>query len=416
MKKLLILLLFFATFLNAGTVTNTTTKKAYGEGYGTSYNEALNRALADAVGRLNGANLSSKSSLTINSVKSNKGNDFKKTYNDEIKKSTRGRYDSYDVVSKVKTSDGYKVKVLIKRSRTTKRYKTPGFNPHNRRKIAIIPSYSGRRFFNILGQRYLYRKVAFDLTQELVSSVTQSRKFTVLDREAREAYESEKHIILTDGARDEALKLGQVLGTDYLFVSNITDYDLQKNVKKSDITGVISRKVKVNATIKYRIIAMATRQVKYSNTENFSFDVDGDSDEQYILNSFKIIAKSLTDDILNNIYPIKIAGKNGNEVILSQKLTVGEIYDVFSLGKRIRDSYTKESVGRVESKIGSIEITRVTPKISYGKIIQGKANKGNLCRLVSSSQTKQLRPDVTEEEKPSDVKIKDGGGVVLPFD
>lgn len=416
MKKIFIFLIFLATLLSAEVVTKTVTKKAQGEGYGTSYEEALDKALVDAVGRLYGGNLNSKSSFTINSIKTDKKRDYKKEYNDKIKKSTNGRYDSYDVVSKIKTQDGYKVKVLIKKSRTTKRYKTPGLNPNNRRKIAVISAYSGKRGFEIFQNVYSYKKVTFSLTQEIINQITQSRKFTILDRDANEAYEEEKSIILSNGNKDEALKLGKVLGADYLLVSSVSEYNLQKNIKKQDITGVIKNQVIVKATIQYRIIAMATRQIKYSNTKNFNFHVEGDSDEEYFLNSLKTIAKNITDDILENIYPIKIAQQSGLNVILSQKLTIGEKYSVYTLGKKIKDSYTKEFVGREERKVGTIEITRVTPKISYAKVIEGRASKGDICRLISDKKFESNRADVTEKEKPSDVEIINGGGVVLPFD
>ena len=38
-------------------------------------------------------------------------------------------------------------------------------------------------------------------------------------------------------------------------------------------------------------------------------------------------------------------------------------------GEKIVDSYTKESLGRKENIIGMVEITEVTSKMSYGKII-----------------------------------------------
>lgn len=418
MKKILIILLFLFGFLNAGIVNKTTIQKAQGQGYGATYEEALNKALSDAVGRMYGANLSSRSEFNINSVKHNKKRDFKKIYNEKIKKSTSGKFNSYDVLSRLKTSDGYKVKVLIKNTRSKKYYKTPGLSPNGRRRIAVIPSYSSKTAFNILGTTYYQKKVTNHLTQEVVNAITQTRKFTVLDREASQAYNQEKNLILRDGARDELVKIGQVLGTDYLYVLNVSSYSLEKDRAVNDLIGEVSDDVVANATIEYRIVVMATRQIKYSNTKNFSVKVKGTNNDQYFLNSLKTIAKSLTDDIMNNIYPVKIAGVSGSEVILSQKLNMGDKYDVFSLGKKIYDSYTKEAVGYDERKVGTIEITRVNPKMSYAKIISGSAKKGNLCRLVSSvdGNNKTQRPDVTEEEKPSDVEIIQGGGVLLPMD
>ncbi len=419
MKRILVLLCLGALFLNAGVVSKTSTKKARGEGYGATYEEALSKALADAVGRMNGVKLSANTFFVTKSTKNGKKRNLQKTYNDTIRKKTRGRFDSYDVISKIKISSGYKVKVLIKKSRTKTYYKTPGISPHSRRKIAVIPIYSSSLFFDIMGKRYYQSKVTNHLTQEVVNGITQTRKFTVLDREATQAYNSEKYLLLRDGAKRELVKLGSVLGTDYMYVLNVADFNIQKNKNVDELMGTISEDVMVNATIEYRIIVMATRQIKYSNTKNFSFKAVGSNNAQYFLNALQTIAKGLTDDIMNNIYPVKIAGYSGKEVILTQKLNLGDEYEVFSLGKRIIDSYTKESVGREERLVGKIKISRVTPKMSYATIIKGNVKKGNICRLVTQAgmmQGEVNRPDVTEEEKPSDVEIIQGGGVVLPFD
>ena len=53
-------------------------------------------------------------------------------------------------------------------------------------------------------------------------------------------------------------------------------------------------------------------------------------------------------------------------------IKVGEKYRLIQYGKKIVDSYTKESLGRKENIIGMVEITEVTPKMSYGKIINSK--------------------------------------------
>ena len=50
-------------------------------------------------------------------------------------------------------------------------------------------------------------------------------------------------------------------------------------------------------------------------------------------------------------------------------IQVGQQFRLIQYGEKVRDSYTKESLGRKESVIGMVEITEVSPKISYGKII-----------------------------------------------
>ena len=50
-------------------------------------------------------------------------------------------------------------------------------------------------------------------------------------------------------------------------------------------------------------------------------------------------------------------------------INVGQQFRLIQYGDKVRDSYTKESLGRKETVIGMVEITEVTPKMSYGKIV-----------------------------------------------
>jgi len=46
---------------------------------------------------------------------------------------------------------------------------------------------------------------------------------------------------------------------------------------------------------------------------------------------------------------------------------LGQIWTVFALGEVIKDPDTGENLGRNEAEIGTIKITRVTAKLSYGE-------------------------------------------------
>lgn len=416
MKKFLIFFVLAFTLYadNGGIVKKTSVSQMSGTGVGLTREEAVNNAILEALGKLDGVKISSKKFMSTNAVHSNDGSFIKDTYNQNIQKATNGRVDSYSIDDVSGVDGNYEARVTIKKIRTKKSYKTPGFSPHSRRKIAVVPIYASDLLYEILGKTYGRKKVTLHLTQEVVNAITQTRKFSVLDREATQAYDNEKALLLSgDAQKDELARLKNVLGTDYLYILNVADFHLDREVTKSDLTGKISENTMANATIEYRIIVMATRQIKYSHTQNFSFAVEGgNTDNQILTNALQTIAKGLTEDIVNNIYPMKIAGYSGSEVILSQKLPVGARYEVFRLGKKIYDSYTKEAVGYDEQRAGLIEITRSNPKMSYARVLEGSPKKGDLCRLAQDS-TEEI---ISDFDKPSDIDHVDGGGVVLPFD
>ena len=413
MKKIFFTFALFVSLLNAEVVTKTNVSTANGEGYGASYDEAFSKALTDAVGRMNGVKLSANTFMLTNSIQDGKDRNFEKLYSDQISKQTGGRFDSYEVLKNIKTPDGYNVAVEIKKTIVSKTYKTPGLDPNNRRRLAVVPGYVSDFSFEISGENKSSIRVADDLTRSLITAITKTRKFTVLDRENGDAYYREKAIINSgDAAKDELLKLGNVLGADYLLVFDLEEFGLSEGKASTITTGKATGK-KANVRIHYRVLAMATRQVKFSNDIATSFKVKGD--HAYAV-AIQDIAKAVTDEIIASIYPLKISSVSGSEILIAQNLRQGDIYEIYSLGKTITDPYTKEVVGKEETMTGEAEVVRVTPKMSYLKLTSGDAKTGDICRLVQGSNidSPKIGTDAGGRED-NVIKRTSEGGVVLPF-
>ncbi len=420
MKKLIICLLFLSLFAQAGIVTKKSIITEQGIGIGLTRASAVNNAILEALEQLNGVSIKKITFISNKTINSTNGNEAKYIYNSAIKKFTSGRVDSYKILDVIDYGDGrFEASVEITKTKVSKKYKTPGYSAKNRRAIVIVPSYTNKNRYFILNQSKSAYDLSLKLTQELVSSVTQTRKFSVLDREDNEAYRNEKALIRSrDTSTDEFLKLGQVLGTDYLLVTNITEFSISKDNNQDAIVANMSSSYKTSATIQFRIIAMATRQIKWSNTSSYNFEVNGKTNEQIYSNSLKKLSSHITTQLIENIYPINVVNVSSKEVIINQgSLKVGTKFEVYKLGKNIIDTYTKESLGRVESKVAVIEIIRSLAKMSSAKIIQGKVSKGNICRTINSSfEGDESYLDITEEGKPSNTQRIQGGGVILPFD
>ena len=130
-----------------------------------------------------------------------------------------------------------------------------------------------------------------------------------------------------------------------------------------------------NAAISYRIIDVPTGQIKFSQTfnKNLSGEVKSIADPvQGALDSVSSISDSIGLKILEAIYPFVVEKIEGQRVVIGtggDVFKVGEKYRLIQYGKKVVDSYTKESLGRKENIIGMIEITEVTPKMAYGKIL-----------------------------------------------
>lgn len=397
MKKYLFIFAFLACALNAEVLTHTSTKTAMGEGHGLTREEAINNAIIEAIGKINGVNINSIKKSNTQAISDNSGSNIVDAYSNDISKATKGRADSYEIISTNQDSTGKWVAVVeIKNSKTTKSYKAPGLDNKQRRSLAVFNASYGDT-----------RGLGENLKTHIISNLTKSRKFNILDRDNGGYYEMEKALIKSSNANsDEIYKLKNVLGSDYLMIFDIKA--AQARTKQSNLTG--QNITKAEFAVDYQVILFATREVKYSNTLAMSVSVKDDlkSNEE----AYKKIADKITSDILNAIYPLKIASVNGQEVVFTQNLNVGERFECFSQGKALKDSYTKQSTGdmRVETRAGQVEITRADPKLSYAKIIDGQMKEDYICRPLGGGSGPGY-----SEGRDANYQLNDGGGVNLGF-
>lgn len=394
--KIIFLGLFLSLSLNAKVISTSSTKSSTGEGTGLTREDAINNAIIEAIGKMNGVSINSIKKSNTRVSTDNSGSNIQDNYNKQISTATKGRADTYEINSVEQDENGkYLANVTIFKTTTTKKYKTP--NTDNRRSISVFDS----------TQDPAKRGIGSALQQKIISDLLQSRKFNVLDRETSGYYEMEKALIKSgDVASDEVYKLKNVLATDYILLFAISG--LEGKQKTSNLTG--KSKTEIEVIVDYRVLLFATRQIKFSNTLSMKVNI---KDNSLSANeaALKQIANRISGDILNAIYPLKVAAVENNEVVFSQSLNQGDVYECFALGKAIKDAYTKENTGRVESKTASIEITRTSPKLSYAKITEGKVKVGDICRPLINSNSENgytIGRDINYQ-------TQEGGGVNLGF-
>ncbi len=416
--KYILIFLALVGFLNASESTFKIVKKRV-TGFGVSQTDAIYNALTEAIQQEYGVKIDSKKffKTTQSEISTNTKDDYSFTEHNQntILASTKGFVKSYKIISQGRTKDigSYRVTILA----NLLKYKAPGLNPHDRRKIAILPLNSSKQYFVIKNQQKDRHEISQKITQEIISSLIQTRKFTVLDRESTFAYESEKNLLLSsDTPKEELVKLGKVLGTDYLFVGNIVDFKIEEKVEKIDISAKVSRSLVAEAIIQYRILVMATRQIKWSNTTTIKLNLTPSGSKEYDMTNFlKKLSNTITYEITNNIYPLNIVDTlANNQVIVGQGANTvkkGQIYTVYRKGKKLFSNYTGEFITRSQKRVGKIKITKVNPKISHAVVIEGKLRKNDICRIENSENKTHM-----DTGRTSNVKVLETGGVKLPFD
>jgi len=374
--------------------------------YGATQSEAIENALVRAIQQVNGLSINSARAIVRQSTKgkilfNNSKSIIKVTTKSQanaIATKSSGAIESYKILSLKKAADGYKTELLV----YVAKYKSPGLNPRNRRSLAVLP-FEYKKTYSIYGIDIDGKALSERITQSIVNKITQTRKFTVLDRQNSKYYEFEKNFLLSVNTEpSELARLGKRLGADYFIIGQILDFGVDKKVSSNYYTGQVNSKNLAYATISYRILNIPTQQIKWSDTIDIEFSLPTSKRAESIISKAgDKIAQILAEQIIFNIYPPKVIEISGNKAVINMGGNVlhkGDVFKVYALGKKLYDPYTKEYLGRDEIDIGKVEIIAVKPKISYAKVVSGTIKKGAILRKAQAeNKNQQSSPDGEKE-------------------
>lgn len=356
-------------------------------GSGLTKEVAIEAALTQAIRQVKGVDIDSQSVRKSSQIKVN-GEKVSGVAVDSITAmQTSGQVKSYQILEEhCDTECQVTLQVVIPV------YSSPGLSVDKRRKLAVAP-FSG--------------EYGWEFSQNLQAALVQSRRFAVLDRQHSEEYEREKALLLSgDTALGEKMRLGQVLGLDYLIVGEVTHFDNSREERVS-LTGETEFIEDMGTEVSYKVINLATRQVKWQDTSHTDY-------MPYTNES----ARKVAIEITSAIYPLKIVSNNASSIVLNQggkNIERGGLYDVFKLGKKLIDPYSHESLGREEIYVGQIEVVKVTTKTSYAHVVDGdyKAMKvGSIARPSGMRELDEIADEPSQAQ--STVETPSSGGVVLP--
>ena len=374
------------------------------KGVGDSHQEAINAAVAEAVGRVNGKSVAASNAINkiSNSASDGKTKSFKSAteMQRQFSEATNGVVDSYRVVSETQNARGQYVVVVDAKIAKLKLSASA-----SRLKIAVIP-FSGSDSF------------ARNFTNSLVGKLVGSRRFTVLDRQSMADIAGERSVATSNALTpvSELARLGSTLAADYIVVGQVEDVDSQ--IREVYFPS-IKKTFKIpegKATVNFKIIDIATSQVKFADNAILGFDRNS---FQKVMGSgmrptpdiamAEIASSIIGNKILDAIYPIMIVGFNREILTLNQGgdlVESGAIYGIYKRGAKVYDPYTKESLGRAESKVGELKVERVSPKMSSASLSKGDMSVFEdfkpgqfVCRLERAAPSLASKIDIKTKAK-----------------
>ena len=365
------LILIITLFLNINSsFAKLSTIEVTTEGTGTTKQLAILDGLKNAITQVNGAVVGASTAVSISEVSSsqdqNSSYESSQAFQQNIKSATKGVVQGFDVISVTQNPDLGNLFVIEMNVKVAKYKKSKQLK---RLRMAVSNFYISKD----LSKSKTANKFAFDVQDKLIDLLTQTRKFAMLDRQFLKDQQKELNFINSpDVPTEEMARLGNKAGTDYIITGVLKDLKKVTNTKKMQSTGKVFKNTKYTAELNYRIIDIATSQVKFSDTTSISISSGS------VKKLRNLVANKTAETILNAIYPIRVIDINKKLLTLGQggkSVKKNAKYNLVKLGDRMIDPYTKESLGRKEDIVGTVKITNVQSKMSTAKIIKSQIKK-----------------------------------------
>ncbi len=365
-------------------------------GVGSDRASAVLEALQEAVRQVNGAKVSSDRvvSLKFEDAVTDMASSFRSQSlsAQDISVRTSGLVSSYEVLGETPEPTGGKVRVVVCA-------KVPRFDPGNPRPgarptLVVLPPTAARSVFKVMGGNYNAIDATAALEAEMGRDLHKTRSFTLLERERLQAIVGEQALIASSLADlQEQVKLGRMLGADYLLVSSIQDLHADREEKTIQLTGRKVVKRHGTAVIDWRLISVATGEVR--DTDQVSLSLDEESFAQLQARSpgaqvaptiLSACSQRMAADLGRRASPIVVVHVAGDEVYLNRGMGViaqGEEFDVWRQGQQLVDPQSGRKLGGADSKVALVRVVRVEGDYSVARLVSGAVkaeDAGAICR------------------------------------
>jgi curli biogenesis system outer membrane secretion channel CsgG len=424
-----------AVFFTAVASAQTRVVKRDVTGTGLDEQEAVLNALQEATFQICGVRIESTTETGSVLIEDDNRTMMVENVNRQIK--VRGKnpncgFDGYDVLSV--GHDGSKARASVRVRYSV--YRVPG-PPMKRRRISVIDFPMDQVHLYGVGAGRQQRSdgtkvregidVDFRLIRNLQEGfrakmeelLTQSRRFGVLDRKRQDVYDAERRLLQSsDVSVQERARLGKVLGADYMLYGTVHRVLVEDRSETIRLTGERINQVYGTADVRFTVLAVPTRQVKWSSSMTVEKTSEAGSfrPEDFAHALLDDVAARVVDELTENIYPPKVAKVLGQGQFVVNRggntVEPGDIFEVFALGDWVTDPDTGEKLDRIEISVGIAKIMSVKPKYSLAQLISETASLSNGMvlrrRRVEDSGMGSVAPP--ERNKPS-FSDEDGDGL-----
>lgn len=399
-------------------------KTVHGKGRNSDYRTAVYEALVQAASQVQGVSLQDSrdafmdSTAQLRKTKSGESDisEIRESLKQSVSAKTKGRVLSYEI-----TEERFDAEMnlwYIELDAKVPGQYVVGLHPDNRRRLIVMPFRALTKLANVYGQEVSIDPACEEFARRLNEDLTQTRRFTMLDREFNAETQAElSRLNLENASAGDFGRFQQLLVTDYMVIGTVRLYS-SPAVVQNQYTGTTTAQDGPFVEVSYRVILVPTSQLKWAGTVSIPYSAAGGATADAALaGAYQAASQEVCHEIIDNIYPPRITAKTTFELVLNQggkSFAPGQILDVLRQGEAITDVASGETLGAPEELIARIRITRVTPKMSYAVVAEGtpidQIEIGAVVRRPQAGGSFGEEPGAT-----SPVQVSPGGTVTPPW-
>ncbi len=346
-------------------------------GTGITRSAAINAALVEAVSRVSGVSVSAKDASSMAAASVTTSADDKEQTRGiayeaamrQVQMETGGFVRGYQILS-IDTEP--QTQLMRAKLSVDVNYFEKG-RATSRMRIAVLP-------FKLAASNVSpadSQQFVLNVNQAAVNYLTSTRHFAIVDRDFEADRNQELARLLNpDVPREERARLGNTLATDYILTGRVLEFSAANQMAKDPYTGETTQTIKGQVSVQWRLIEAATGQISVAGSVTLPIKT-----KAAVTGNGNLIGRDIGEQINETIYPIAALGFENGELIVAQggeTIKPGDIYSLMRQGSIRKDPYTGEQMGRNETSVGEVRITRVTPKMSYAQIVKCSVELKNM--------------------------------------
>jgi curli biogenesis system outer membrane secretion channel CsgG len=237
-------------------------------------------------------------------------------------------------------------------------------------KIEVLPAVAA----SAARKKISMDRVSQSLDSQLLAALKTTGKFEPVARSDMKALDEEK--AATTGAQFDAFA-----SADYALVVTIDDFQDVRQVGNFGEAGVVTKRVLRLSAVGKIYDAKTTKLIKPANFQVLKNIIDekqsevgedGDLSDSILVEMSRDMSEKIAAELIDIGFPARVVDVDGTEVTINRGkgsgIAVGQVWEVFSAGKKIIDPDTGEVLGSREKLVGRVRVTHVFEKLANAQL------------------------------------------------